>query len=59
MFIENIPKFINPWSIKTSKGYSIFITQPMHRDLPFEILQSIVDPLFVMLSIFQLHSMLN
>jgi hypothetical protein len=38
-----IPKFMNPWSIQTPKGYSVLITQPKHRDLPFEILSAIVD----------------
>ncbi len=37
------PKFLNPWSIKTPKGYSVFISQPLHRDLPFKILEGIVD----------------
>jgi hypothetical protein len=37
------PKFINPWSIKTEKGYSCLITQPMHHDLPFTIFPGIVD----------------
>lgn len=37
------PKFMNPWSIKTEKGYSIFITQPLHRESNFNILPAIVD----------------
>ena len=37
------PKFINPWGIETPKGYSVFITQPVHRDAPFTILDGIVD----------------
>jgi hypothetical protein len=37
------PKFMNPWSIKTPKGYSTFFTQPMHRESPFTILDGIVD----------------
>ena len=37
------PKWINPWSIKTPKGYSILFTQPMHRDSPFTILDGVVD----------------
>ena len=40
---KEIPKFINPWSIKTTKGYSVFVTTPMHRDLPFKIFSGIVD----------------
>lgn len=38
-----IPKFISPWSIQTPKGYSILITQPMHRESVFTILDGIVD----------------
>lgn len=37
------PKFINPWAVKTPKGYSSLITQPAHRDLPFTIMTGIVD----------------
>jgi hypothetical protein len=39
----NYPKWINPWSIKTPKGYSVLFTQPMHRESPFTILDGIVD----------------
>ena len=37
------PKWTNPWSIKTPKGYSTFFTQPMHRESLFTILPGIVD----------------
>ena len=37
------PKWNNPWSIKTPKGYSCLFTQPMHREAPFKILDGIVD----------------
>jgi hypothetical protein len=37
------PKWINPWSISTPKGYSVLFTQPMHRESPFTILDAIVD----------------
>lgn len=37
------PKFMNPWSIKTPKGYSILLIEPMHRDLPFNVLPGIID----------------
>ena len=37
------PKFNNPWSIRTPPGYSCLITTPMHRDLPFEVMEGIVD----------------
>jgi len=37
------PKWVNPWGIKTPSGYSCLFTQPMHRDLPFTLLDGIVD----------------
>jgi hypothetical protein len=37
------PKWINPWAIKTSPGYSVLFIQPMHRDSSFTILEGIVD----------------
>ena len=37
------PKWTNPWSIKTPKGYSVLFTQPMHRESPFTIFPAIVD----------------
>lgn len=37
------PKWINPWSIETPKGYSTFFTQPMHRESVFTIFDGIVD----------------
>lgn len=41
---KEILKWINPWHIKTPKGYSVLFTQPMHReDLPFHIMPGIVD----------------
>ncbi len=36
-------KWMNPWGIKTSEGYSCLFITPMHRDLPFKILEGIVD----------------
>jgi hypothetical protein len=39
----SVPKFINPWSIQTPKGYSVLFITPMHRDLPFEIVPGIID----------------
>jgi hypothetical protein len=41
--LNNFPKFTNPWSIKTPKGYSCLFTQPFHRPSPFTILDGIVD----------------
>lgn len=40
---QNIPKFMNPWIIKTPKGYSSLFVPPMHRSAPFEILPGLVD----------------
>ena len=36
-------KWMNPWAIKTPKGYSTLFTQPMHRESVFTILPGIVD----------------
>jgi hypothetical protein len=40
---HGLPKLRNPWGIKTPKGYSVLVTQPMHRDLPFTIFPGVVD----------------
>jgi hypothetical protein len=37
------PKWMNPWCIKTPKGYSTLFVQPMHRESVFTILPGIVD----------------
>jgi hypothetical protein len=37
------PKWVNPWSIKTPKGYSTLFVQPFHRPSVFTILPGIVD----------------
>jgi len=39
----DIPKYFNPWGIKTPKGYSTFFTSPAHHDNVFEALPAIVD----------------
>jgi hypothetical protein len=40
----NFPKWINPWAIKTPKGYSCLFIPPMHNPNPwFSILEGIVD----------------
>lgn len=39
----DIPKFGNPWGIKTSKGTSCLFVAPMHRESPVSILPGIVD----------------
>jgi hypothetical protein len=40
---NSYPKWINPWAIKTPKGYSCLFIQPMHRESVFTILPGIVD----------------
>lgn len=37
------PKWVNPWAIKTPKGYSCLFLPPMHRENVFQILPGIVD----------------
>lgn len=37
------PKWINPWAIKTPKGYSCLFIQPAHRESVFTIMPGIVD----------------
>lgn len=34
---------MNPWAIKTPKGYSVLFVQPFHRESVFTILPGIVD----------------
>ncbi len=37
-------KFLNPWIIKTKKGWSSYLTHPLHYDdLPFKCVPAIVD----------------
>jgi hypothetical protein len=36
-------KWLNPWSIKVPKGYSILFIQPMHRESVFTIMPGVVD----------------
>jgi hypothetical protein len=38
-----IPKWTNPWLVKTPKGYSCIFTTPFHRDSPFQIFTGVVD----------------
>ena len=40
---EGIPKFNNPWIVKTPKNYSCLFVTPFHHDLPFTIFPGIVD----------------
>ena len=41
---HDYPKFVNPWAIKTAKGYSCLLVQPFHREItPFTILPAVVD----------------
>jgi hypothetical protein len=37
------PKWNNPWSITTPKGYSTLFVQPFHRESIFTILPGVVD----------------
>jgi len=37
------PKFVNPWSIRTPKGYSTLFVSPFHREEPMTILPGVVD----------------
>jgi hypothetical protein len=37
------PKWNNPWSVKTPKGYSCLFTAPKHRNNVFTILDGVVD----------------
>jgi hypothetical protein len=39
----SFPKWINPWGIKTPKGYSVFIKNISHSDSFFTILEGVVD----------------
>ena len=41
--VEAVFKFMNPWHIKTPPGYSCIFTQPFNRNLPFKIIDGIVD----------------
>ena len=40
---QNFPKWINPWSIETPKGYSSLFIPPTHRENPFNIFEGVVD----------------
>jgi hypothetical protein len=40
---SDIPKWINPWSIKTPKGYSSLFIAPMHHNNIFVALPGVVD----------------
>jgi len=37
------PKWINPWSVKTPKGYSCLFVRPFHRESVFSVLPGVVD----------------
>jgi hypothetical protein len=41
--LKAYPKWMNPWGIKTPKGYSVLFTQPVHRESSFKILDGVVD----------------
>lgn len=38
-----VPKWNQPWGIKTPPGYSCLFMTPAHHDLPFRILEAVVD----------------
>jgi hypothetical protein len=40
---EKVPKFNNPWIVKTPKNYSCLFVTPFHHNLPFTILEGVVD----------------
>ena len=42
-YLSEVNKWINPWKIKTKRGYSCMFINPVHRDLPFRILEGVVD----------------
>jgi len=41
--VNAILKFSNPWTIKTPPGYSCIFTQPFNRNLPYKIIDGVVD----------------
>ncbi len=41
--VDAVPKLINPWKIKTPPGYSCIFTTPFNRNLPFKIIDGVVD----------------
>jgi len=41
--IEAVFKFMNPWHIKTPRGYSCIFTTPFNHNFPFELIDGIVD----------------
>jgi hypothetical protein len=41
--LDMIAKLINPWTIKTPPGYSCIFTTPFNRNLPFKIIDGVVD----------------
>ena len=40
---NSAPKWLNPWGIKTPKGYSTLFVAPFHRNNPLSALPGIVD----------------
>lgn len=40
---KEVLKWINPWHIKTPKGYSCWITSPINHDIPFKTFDGVVD----------------
>lgn len=40
---KEVFKWINPWKITTPKGYSTFFTTPIGHNLPFKLIEGVVD----------------
>lgn len=40
---KDVYKWINPWKIHTKRGYSCLFINPTHRNLPFKIMEGVVD----------------
>jgi hypothetical protein len=41
--LDVVLKFQTPWQIKTPKGYSCLFTNPFNKNMPFEIVDGVVD----------------
>lgn len=41
--IEAVFKFMNPWHVKTPRGYSCIFTTPLNQNFPFKLIDGIVD----------------
>ena len=41
--VSHYPKWMNPWSVRTPKGYSTLFVAPFHRESVFAIMPGVVD----------------